>query len=88
VRATGLAPGVPCVTKNRSDVCVCQCPETPRNSADIKQVPKMSSDLYVYAVPEEQAGAAGLTSVQHPALAAIKGHPGGQPPTVGDRSGP
>ena len=48
----------------------------------------MSSDLYVYAVPEEQAGATGLTSVQHPPLAAIKGHPGGRPPTVGDRSGP
>jgi hypothetical protein len=31
----------------------------------------MSSDLYVYAVPEEQAGATGLTSVQHPPLAAI-----------------
>lgn len=31
---------------------------------------------------EDQAGAAGLTHV-HQLLVAIKGHPGGQPPTVG-----
>jgi len=33
---------------------------------------------------EEQAQAAGLTHVQHQLLVAIKGHPGGEPPTVGD----
>lgn len=33
---------------------------------------------------EDQAKAAGLTHVQHQLLVAIKGHPGGQPPTVGD----
>ena len=43
----GVAPGVPCVTKNRSDVYACQCPETLRNSGDIKRRPEMSSDLYV-----------------------------------------
>src|SRR6516162_10633285 len=38
----GVAPGVPCVTKNRSDVYACQCPETLRNSGDIKRRPEMS----------------------------------------------
>jgi DNA-binding MarR family transcriptional regulator len=33
---------------------------------------------------EDQAEAAGLTHVQHQLLVAIKGHPGNQPPTVGD----
>jgi DNA-binding MarR family transcriptional regulator len=32
---------------------------------------------------EDQAGAAGLTHVQHQLLVAIKGHPGGVPPSVG-----
>jgi DNA-binding MarR family transcriptional regulator len=32
---------------------------------------------------EDQAKAAGLTHVQHQLLVAIKGHPGGRPPTVG-----
>ena len=32
---------------------------------------------------EDQAGAVGLTHVQHQLLVAIKGHPGGQPPSVG-----
>src|SRR6202050_5300582 len=45
----GLAPGVPCVTKNRSDVCVCQWPESARLGADTKQIPDMSSDLWPYA---------------------------------------
>jgi DNA-binding MarR family transcriptional regulator len=36
---------------------------------------------------EDQANAAGLTHVQHQLLVAIKGHPGGEPPTVGDLSG-
>jgi DNA-binding MarR family transcriptional regulator len=36
---------------------------------------------------EDQANAAGLTHVQHQLLVAIKGHPGGRPPTVGDLSG-
>lgn len=36
---------------------------------------------------EDQANAAGLTHVQHQLLVAIKGHPGDQPPTVGDLSG-
>ena len=36
---------------------------------------------------EDQARAAGLTHVQHQLLVAIKGHPGGQPPTVGDLAG-
>jgi DNA-binding MarR family transcriptional regulator len=36
---------------------------------------------------EDQAQAAGLTHVQHQLLVAIKGHPGGQPPTVGDLAG-
>jgi DNA-binding MarR family transcriptional regulator len=36
---------------------------------------------------EDQAKAAGLTHVQHQLLVAIKGHPGGQPPTVGDLAG-
>ena len=36
---------------------------------------------------EEQAKAAGLTHVQHQLLVAIKGHPGGRPPTVGDLAG-
>jgi DNA-binding MarR family transcriptional regulator len=36
---------------------------------------------------EDQASAAGLTHVQHQLLVAIKGHPGGQPPTVGDLAG-
>jgi DNA-binding MarR family transcriptional regulator len=33
---------------------------------------------------EDQAAAAGLTHVQHQLLVAIKGHPGNNPPTVGD----
>lgn len=36
---------------------------------------------------EMQAGAAGLTHVQHQLLVAVKGHPGHQPPTVGDLAG-
>jgi DNA-binding MarR family transcriptional regulator len=32
---------------------------------------------------EDQAGAVGLTHVQHQLLVAIKGHPGGTPPSVG-----
>jgi DNA-binding MarR family transcriptional regulator len=36
---------------------------------------------------EDQAAAAGLTHVQHQLLVAIKGHPGGEPPTVGDLAG-
>jgi DNA-binding MarR family transcriptional regulator len=36
---------------------------------------------------EEQAQAAGLTHVQHQLLVAIKGHPGAEPPTVGDLAG-
>ncbi len=36
---------------------------------------------------EDQAKAAGLTHVQHQLLVAIKGHPGGEPPTVGDLAG-
>jgi DNA-binding MarR family transcriptional regulator len=36
---------------------------------------------------EDQANAAGLTHVQHQLLVAIKGHPGDEPPTVGDLSG-
>jgi len=33
---------------------------------------------------EDQAKEAGLTHVQHPLLVAIKGHPGSEPPTVGE----
>src|SRR5271165_7431257 len=36
---------------------------------------------------EDQAQAAGLTHVQHQLLVAIKGHPGGKPPTMGDLAG-
>jgi|SRR5215469_5300999 len=36
---------------------------------------------------EDQANAAGLTHVQHQLLVAIKGHPGTQPPTVGELAG-
>jgi DNA-binding MarR family transcriptional regulator len=36
---------------------------------------------------EDQAQAAGLTQVQHQLLVAIKGHPGAEPPTVGDLAG-
>jgi len=36
---------------------------------------------------EDQAQAAGLTHVQHQLLVAIKGHPGDQPPTIGDLAG-
>ena len=36
---------------------------------------------------EDQAREAGLTHVQHQLLVAIKGHPGAQPPTVGDLAG-
>jgi DNA-binding MarR family transcriptional regulator len=36
---------------------------------------------------EDQARAAGLTHVQHQLLVAIKGHPGDEPPTVGDLAG-
>jgi DNA-binding MarR family transcriptional regulator len=36
---------------------------------------------------EDQAQAAGLTHVQHQLLVAIKGHPGEQPPTIGDLAG-
>src|SRR6516165_8791289 len=43
----GVTAGVPCVTKNRSDVCACQWPGTPQNCGDIKRIPEMSSDLYV-----------------------------------------
>ena len=36
---------------------------------------------------EDQARAAGLTHVQHQLLVAVKGHPGGKPPTVSDLAG-
>ena len=36
---------------------------------------------------EDQARAAGLTHVQHQLLIAVKGHPGAEPPTVGDLAG-
>jgi DNA-binding MarR family transcriptional regulator len=36
---------------------------------------------------EDQAQAAGLTHVQHQLLVAVKGHPGSEPPTVGDLAG-
>ncbi len=36
---------------------------------------------------ENQAAAVGLTHVQHQLLVAIKGHPGQDPPTVGDLAG-
>jgi DNA-binding MarR family transcriptional regulator len=36
---------------------------------------------------ENQARAAGLTHVQHQLLVAVKGHPGGVPPAVGDLAG-
>jgi DNA-binding MarR family transcriptional regulator len=36
---------------------------------------------------EDQARAAGLTHVQHQLLVAIKGHPGDEPPAVGDLAG-
>ncbi|HLK02668.1 MAG TPA: MarR family winged helix-turn-helix transcriptional regulator [Streptosporangiaceae bacterium] len=36
---------------------------------------------------EDHARACGLTHVQHQLLVAIKGHPGGEPPTVGDLAG-
>jgi DNA-binding MarR family transcriptional regulator/nucleotide-binding universal stress UspA family protein len=36
---------------------------------------------------EDQARAAGLTHVQHQLLVAIRGHPGTEPPTVGDLAG-
>jgi DNA-binding MarR family transcriptional regulator len=36
---------------------------------------------------EDQAKAAGLTHVQHQLLVAVKGHPGGLPPTVRDLAG-
>jgi DNA-binding MarR family transcriptional regulator len=36
---------------------------------------------------EDQAQSAGLTHVQHQLLVAIKGHPGGRPPTIGDLAG-
>jgi len=36
---------------------------------------------------EDQARIAGLTHVQHQLLVAVKGHPGDQPPTIGDLAG-
>ena len=33
---------------------------------------------------EQEAQAAGLTSAQHQLLLAIRGHPGGEPPTIGE----
>ena len=36
---------------------------------------------------ENQARAAGLTHVQHQLLVAVKGHPGADPPSVGDLAG-
>jgi len=36
---------------------------------------------------QTQARAAGLTPAQHQLLVAIKGHPGEQPPTIGDLAG-
>ncbi len=36
---------------------------------------------------EDQARAAGLTHVQHQLLVAVRGHPGPEPPTVGDLAG-
>jgi DNA-binding MarR family transcriptional regulator len=36
---------------------------------------------------EDQAQAAGMTHVQHQLLVAVKGHPGSQPPTIGELAG-
>jgi DNA-binding MarR family transcriptional regulator len=36
---------------------------------------------------QDQAAAVGLTHVQHQLLVAVKGHPGGSPPTMGEIAG-
>jgi DNA-binding MarR family transcriptional regulator len=70
----------------------------PRKRAEEKSVPQQaqtrrdfehllafrSSLLRFQRWSEDQAREAGLTHVQHQLLVAVKGHPGDEPPTVGD----
>ncbi|MDA8321578.1 MAG: MarR family transcriptional regulator [Actinomycetota bacterium] len=53
--------------------------------ADFEQLLAFRSSLRRFQRwSEDQARAAGLTSAQHQLLVAVRGHPGSEPPTVGE----
>lgn len=62
--------------------------DRPLTSADYENLLAFRSSLRKFLNwSESQARAAGLTPAQHQLLLAVKGHPGDQPPTVGDLAG-
>ena len=62
--------------------------ERPLTAADYENLLAFRTSLRKFlSWSETRAREAGLTPAQHQLLLAIKGHPGGQPPTVGDLAG-
>jgi DNA-binding MarR family transcriptional regulator len=62
--------------------------ERPLAAADYENLLAFRTSLRKFlSWSESRAREAGLTPAQHQLLLAIKGHPGGQPPTVGDLAG-
>ena len=62
--------------------------ERPLTAADYENLLAFRTSLRKFlSWSETRAREAGLTPAQHQLLLAIKGHPGGRPPAVGDLSG-
>jgi len=62
--------------------------ERPLTAGDYENLLAFRTNLRKFlSWSEVRAREAGLTPAQHQLLLAIKGHPGGQPPTVGDLAG-
>lgn len=62
--------------------------ERPLTAADYENLLAFRTSLRKFlSWSETRAREAGLTPAQHQLLLAIKGHPGGQPPTVGEVAG-
>lgn len=62
--------------------------ERPLTAGDYENLLAFRTNLRKFlSWSETRAREAGLTPAQHQLLLAIKGHPGGQPPTVGDVAG-
>ena len=62
--------------------------ERPLTAGDYENLLAFRTNLRKFlSWSETRARESGLTPAQHQLLLAIKGHPGGQPPTVGDLAG-
>ena len=62
--------------------------ERPLTAADYENLLAFRTSLRKFlGWSETRAREAGLTPAQHQLLLAVKGHPGGRPPTVGDLAG-